>query len=571
MTTSRSAQAPAHPPQQAKAGPLSHDERGAILVPAIVMGAVLVGAMFFVAAVGDAVVFRSQLQDAADVTAFMSAKWHAGGMNIVAVLNILMALVLSLFVLYRVVEILLLALMFVPGAQFAGGALETMVSNEGRVAKGLNVVIELGSAAQMGVSMAVPYLALYHAKTQPTAADTVWPINSSLVPPVLVDNALSRFTELPPREPKLGPAALPIQHDDFSRLCFEAASLWPDQIIQLLKRVIPMDALKSIPLVGGAIADKLFGLIEGTVTVVLSAVIEGTDGAFCQPAEGIASSLLDKALGQTSGTACEAEENQAREEAAETAESESQEDREPPPPPAWTAAEKRECEQRYRDKTQEEHGKTGALATKFETQPAKMWEPAANGNVFMQSWSYVHGKPALFGPDSRGVALAGADGTRAIVPEEGGSAMAEFYFERPGAWSSVNGGFKSTQALATWRPQWTARMRRYRSPGEQLLATATYYPIDKLDELQGQAADFAGETIVDIGFALLNRQTGISVSDDSQAGVFIKEKIQELPFIESLNEKISNAIEARLSDSGLSDLLDRYLDPGQFHDYDEVH
>ena len=70
---------------------------GAILVPALVMGALMTGALFYVAAVGDAIIFRTELQNAADVTSFKSAVWHARGMNTITSLNQFMVAALAMF------------------------------------------------------------------------------------------------------------------------------------------------------------------------------------------------------------------------------------------------------------------------------------------------------------------------------------------------------------------------------------------------------------------------------------------------------------------------------------------
>jgi hypothetical protein len=88
---------------------LPGDRRGFILVVASVMGVLLVGALWYIASVGDAIVFRERMQDAADATAFEDAVWHARGMNAVAMLNMVMAFILAVVVALRVLEAALLA------------------------------------------------------------------------------------------------------------------------------------------------------------------------------------------------------------------------------------------------------------------------------------------------------------------------------------------------------------------------------------------------------------------------------------------------------------------------------
>lgn len=63
-----------------------HDERGIVMVLALPLAMVLVFALWHVARVGDAVLERERVQDAADAVAFESASLHARGMNALALL-----------------------------------------------------------------------------------------------------------------------------------------------------------------------------------------------------------------------------------------------------------------------------------------------------------------------------------------------------------------------------------------------------------------------------------------------------------------------------------------------------
>jgi hypothetical protein len=82
---------------------IAHDKRGAVMVVGVVMGALLVGALFHLASIGNAVMWRERAQDAA---AFENAVWHARGMNLLASLNLIMQVVLSVLVLWRIALII---------------------------------------------------------------------------------------------------------------------------------------------------------------------------------------------------------------------------------------------------------------------------------------------------------------------------------------------------------------------------------------------------------------------------------------------------------------------------------
>jgi hypothetical protein len=214
-------------------GRLVDDTRGAILVAAIVMGALLTGALFYVAAAGDAIIFRTQLQDAADSSAFTSAVWHAKGMNIVAVLNILMSLLLCVIVLFHVVELICLLLAVIPGAgSIAMTTFRALVKVEGDVAKGVDGGLKILRATQQGVVVAVPYIAAYNARLKPMAADGVWTGSMTLLP-TISDKV---FGQEKTRMPVAGPAALPVQDGDFGTLCSKATLVIPDQVTGMIKR-----------------------------------------------------------------------------------------------------------------------------------------------------------------------------------------------------------------------------------------------------------------------------------------------------------------------------------------------
>src|SRR5690349_5339008 len=85
---------------------LARDDRGAVMIVGVVMGALLVGALFHLASIGNAVLWRERAQDAADAAAFENAVWHARGMNLLVSLNLIMQVVLSVLVLWRIALII---------------------------------------------------------------------------------------------------------------------------------------------------------------------------------------------------------------------------------------------------------------------------------------------------------------------------------------------------------------------------------------------------------------------------------------------------------------------------------
>ncbi len=77
-------------PTTARPRTLAADQRGAIMLTGLFMSCFLIGALWFVVGIGDAIVFRNKMQEAADVGAFSSAALHAKGMNFISLCNLVM-------------------------------------------------------------------------------------------------------------------------------------------------------------------------------------------------------------------------------------------------------------------------------------------------------------------------------------------------------------------------------------------------------------------------------------------------------------------------------------------------
>ncbi|MDF2694151.1 MAG: hypothetical protein K0S65_2534 [Labilithrix sp.] len=69
---------------------LVEDQRGAVMLTGVFMACFLIGTLWFLMGIGDAVVFREKMQEAADHGAFSSAALHAKGMNFISLCNLVM-------------------------------------------------------------------------------------------------------------------------------------------------------------------------------------------------------------------------------------------------------------------------------------------------------------------------------------------------------------------------------------------------------------------------------------------------------------------------------------------------
>ena len=83
------------------------DTRGAVMLLGLFLALFLVASLFIVVSVGDAVLYRRQMQDGADAGAFAAAVVAAKGMNLHSVLNVAMAATAGVLLVIRSVEVLL--------------------------------------------------------------------------------------------------------------------------------------------------------------------------------------------------------------------------------------------------------------------------------------------------------------------------------------------------------------------------------------------------------------------------------------------------------------------------------
>jgi len=88
---------------------LGRDTRGMITIPALFAAGFLFGGVWYLVGLADAMVFHETMQDASDATSFAPSVIHARGMNVIALVNLVMSAILAVLVAVKVVQLLLLA------------------------------------------------------------------------------------------------------------------------------------------------------------------------------------------------------------------------------------------------------------------------------------------------------------------------------------------------------------------------------------------------------------------------------------------------------------------------------
>jgi len=100
------------------------DDRGAVMVIALFLAVFLLGLLYYVVGTTQTVFFREHLQDTADGAALSGAVMHARSMNLIVLINIVMAALLAILVTIKLIEGLAIIGMVIAAALawFTGGS-----------------------------------------------------------------------------------------------------------------------------------------------------------------------------------------------------------------------------------------------------------------------------------------------------------------------------------------------------------------------------------------------------------------------------------------------------------------
>jgi hypothetical protein len=210
------------PQARARTAALCKDTRGAIMVIGLLASILLLGVLWMVIRLGDAIAARDQAGAAADAIAFSTAVVHARSLNLIALLNILTAAILAVRVVLRVLE-LAIVILAIPTFGASLAALPPVLAVDEASIPGINAaVMSLGTSAQI-VATSVPAMAR-------AAATYIGRRYQPLVKDAIVTNAGAESLE--------GVMGLPIDVDTTGdQECGHAASFMPDMLKKPLSMI----------------------------------------------------------------------------------------------------------------------------------------------------------------------------------------------------------------------------------------------------------------------------------------------------------------------------------------------
>jgi hypothetical protein len=219
---------------EASAPSLLRQERGSMMLMALFMALLMVGALYFILGVGDAVLYRRVMQDAADSGAYAASVVAAKGMNLHVLLNIVMAVTTGVLLVIRSVEVLLEIVLAVLQALAASIVLAPKAIPLIAVFTPAEIAVErVGDAVEQFVRIAHDALdAAHHAVKHgyPLLAEAR-AVDAMAFDPVYDPPVVAGFVvpALGPRLPN-GGRGLPVEEGDVGTLCDRVADALGDRL-----------------------------------------------------------------------------------------------------------------------------------------------------------------------------------------------------------------------------------------------------------------------------------------------------------------------------------------------------
>lgn len=249
----------------------AREESGAIMVIGVFMGLFLVGMLYYLMGVGQAILFRERMQDAADSVTFSYAMMNARGMNLIVLINFIMACLMAILIFIKAVELVLITLEVIVAAICCGcgpwcppccgfcpviepteSAREAVADFYDATKEVIDPIIEAAHTAEVAVRNGWPVLSQVRAVME----------SQNYNPPVAFGAALPFYR------------ALPTEDSTLTDLCNHARDLLKRQLHNIF------GVLPQIPLVTQMIEAILDGYINLAAMVVCNA---GDDGSRPNP------------------------------------------------------------------------------------------------------------------------------------------------------------------------------------------------------------------------------------------------------------------------------------------------
>jgi len=491
---------------------LSRDERGAVMLMGLFFASFLVGSLWYMIGLGQALVFREIGQEIADSAALTSASVHAQGMNFIGALNVIQLALTVSHLVFAFIFLIILIIGALTAETIIGGVVAVLTDEGGIVPVWkaydnafMFTALEACAVTQTVTSGASPWLGALAAvnvgNTYPGGRPS-FAVSPSMVPTTAesvldpgwwkdvfgVESANVAFA-LPPFRGKLG---LPVQEQTFGALCervYNATYNWVVQqmlnnpIYKLIVRAARVAKRVLDNPIGGFFGDLLPGGHQAEV--IANAIVKVDDALHHPDGDGFIQQAINfsKSAGATiaSTLLCnggaegisgipvigEALATMLKDLLGSPAVQEN-----PLIPPAFDIR----------------------WNTILGMGPKTMWGPAQNGSPWMAVMGYqgsIGGGNGSYSDRSNSKVglLAGGGAAASTLPTY--VAQAEFYFDCEGGWG---GATCNQDDAALYSMRWTARLRQVRhiDPSRLLADVAVDAGGNALDSLIGMLSDTIG-------------------------------------------------------------------------------
>ncbi len=430
---------------------LGSDNSGAIAVLGIMIGAILAAVLFHMMNCGFGILWREHAQDAADATAYEAAVWNARGMNTIAALNIFIAVVMAVLIFWRVIIVFTIVALglvsigcpFEPSlcsliSPLANGV-RAEFRNDPKVAGRVYQVIRMLHDGQKIVAAATPAMGTLSSVLEAEKYGATFGVGfgTQLLPTLNLPagkkpsesckaSKTKRLTQTGSVADLLGkPISLPVSEaDDLHTLCKQGGKMQAIMLFAIVAKVGEKLHLNFLEKLGKQSGGGPWGKIWGTITGA------GAD-FFCGDWSSLITDTMD----------------------------DQQEDR---------CGKNKGCNKKADDSKKKNPLPNHSSVSKMDASAVrwtKVWDVAQNGNLFMQSWSYVKTDRSYVAALDSAVHIAdfvpgGSSAAASTVDTSGTTfAEAEMYFDCNDSWSDSSCG-----EAAPWTMAWRARLRRVHDP-----------------------------------------------------------------------------------------------------------
>ncbi|MBX3225734.1 MAG: hypothetical protein KIT84_30845 [Labilithrix sp.] len=426
---------------------LKDDNRGAIMMTGLFMSCFLVGSLWFVIGIGDAIVFRDRMQEAADHGAFSSAALHAKGLNFISLCNLILLVAVTIHIILGMLHDIALAVCIIT-LGFGCGFWGTMKRIWDGYFKVLKPAAQAIAFAEKAAAIGYPAMGAidgYQTGTSYSYKETsvtVLPLSPSLIPGG-------------------GKSGLPVTPQPMNYLCVKLTSML-DQLFQ--------KALGRAPKIVGGVVSKVMGWIGKALQFRYCNPMNGTMGELGNAALQEANNEGNKTIDKVNEDIRKQNENR----------------------PEGTAA-KDEL-----NPVKPSGGGGGGIDPGFDAfwgkdGPMTIFSKGANGSAWFSVYA-INVAPSMNDTSESKVGLAqGTSNTQAKVQKYtktnralGYFAQSEFYFDCDSNWASAACNEADN---ATFAIKWRARLKKFSigSTGDNILniGLTALNNLGKIDQIKG--------------------------------------------------------------------------------------